>query len=74
VASCSSERLCRGCSSYDKRSCRDVSALVHCQRNCGETVDVLLDFTDHVINGLSVFHCHLLNHDDKGMTAKILFK
>jgi suppressor of ftsI len=38
------------------------------------TVDVILDFTDPVIKGVSVFHCHLLNHEDKGMMAKILFK
>ena len=37
------------------------------------TVDVILDFTDPVIEGMSVFHCHLLNHEDKGMMAKILF-
>ena len=40
----------------------------------GGTVDVLLDFTDPVIKGMAVFHCHLLNHEDKGMMAKILFK
>jgi suppressor of ftsI len=38
------------------------------------SVDVILDFTDPVIRGMSVFHCHLLNHEDKGMMAKILFK
>jgi suppressor of ftsI len=38
------------------------------------SVDVILDFTDPVIKGMSVFHCHLLNHEDKGMMAKILFK
>jgi FtsP/CotA-like multicopper oxidase with cupredoxin domain len=38
------------------------------------TADVILDFTDPVIKGMSVFHCHLLNHEDKGMMAKILFK
>jgi FtsP/CotA-like multicopper oxidase with cupredoxin domain len=38
------------------------------------SVDVILDFTDLVIKGMSVFHCHLLNHEDKGMMAKILFK
>jgi suppressor of ftsI len=37
-------------------------------------VDVLLDLTNPVIKGMSVFHCHLLNHEDKGMMAKILFK
>jgi suppressor of ftsI len=40
----------------------------------GNSVDVILDFTDPVIRGMSVFHCHLLNHEDKGMMAKILFK
>jgi suppressor of ftsI len=38
------------------------------------SVDVILDFTDPVIKGMSVFHCHLLNHEDKGMMAKILIK
>jgi len=38
------------------------------------SVDLILDFTDPVIKGMSVFHCHLLNHEDKGMMAKILFK
>jgi suppressor of ftsI len=40
----------------------------------GSSVDVILDLTDPVIKGMSVFHCHLLNHEDKGMMAKILFK
>jgi suppressor of ftsI len=38
------------------------------------SVDVILDLTDPVIKGMAVFHCHLLNHEDKGMMAKILFK
>jgi suppressor of ftsI len=38
------------------------------------TVDVIMDFTDPIIRGMSVFHCHLLNHEDKGMMAKILFE
>jgi FtsP/CotA-like multicopper oxidase with cupredoxin domain len=37
-------------------------------------VDVIMDFTDPVIRGMSVFHCHLINHEDKGMMAKILFE
>jgi FtsP/CotA-like multicopper oxidase with cupredoxin domain len=39
----------------------------------GGTVDLVMDFTDPIIRGMSVFHCHLLNHEDKGMMAKILF-
>ena len=38
------------------------------------TVDVVMDFTNPVIKGMSLFHCHLLNHEDKGMMAKILFE
>ena len=40
----------------------------------GGFVDVVMDFTDPVIRGMSVFHCHLLNHEDKGMMAKIFFE
>ena len=38
------------------------------------SVDLVMDFTDPIIRGVSVFHCHLLNHEDKGMMAKILFQ
>jgi FtsP/CotA-like multicopper oxidase with cupredoxin domain len=40
----------------------------------GSSVDLLMDFTDPIIRGMSLFHCHLLNHEDKGMMAKILFR
>jgi suppressor of ftsI len=40
----------------------------------GGSVDVVMDFTNPVIRGMSVFHCHLLNHEEKGMMAKILFE
>jgi FtsP/CotA-like multicopper oxidase with cupredoxin domain len=38
------------------------------------SVDLVMDFTDPIIRGVSLFHCHLLSHEDKGMMAKILFK
>lgn len=40
----------------------------------GGSVDIVMDFTDPIIRGMSLFHCHLLKHEDKGMMAKILFK
>ncbi|MEN3328085.1 MAG: hypothetical protein V7638_2892 [Acidobacteriota bacterium] len=40
----------------------------------GGSVDLIMDFTDPIIRGMSLFHCHLLNHEDKGMMAKILFE
>jgi FtsP/CotA-like multicopper oxidase with cupredoxin domain len=39
-----------------------------------ESLDLIMDFTDPIIRGLSVFHCHLLKHEDKGMMAKIVFE
>jgi len=41
----------------------------------GGIVDVIMGFTDAVIRSMSVcLCCHLLNHEDKGMMAKILFE
>ncbi len=37
-------------------------------------IDLMMDFTDPIIRGISLFHCPLLSHEDKGMMAKILFK
>jgi FtsP/CotA-like multicopper oxidase with cupredoxin domain len=37
------------------------------------SVDLIMDLTDPIIRGMSLFHCHLLSHEDKGMMAKILF-
>jgi FtsP/CotA-like multicopper oxidase with cupredoxin domain len=40
----------------------------------GGSVDVIMDFSNPIIKGMSLFHCHLLNHEDKGMMAKIFFE
>ena len=42
--------------------------------NPGGSVDLVMDFTDPIIRGMSLFHCHLLKHEDKGMMAKIMFE
>ena len=34
-------------------------------------VKVIIPFTDPVIVGRFVYHCHLLSHEDKGMMATI---
>jgi len=34
-------------------------------------VIMLMDFRDPVIRGEFVFHCHILDHEDQGMMAKI---
>jgi FtsP/CotA-like multicopper oxidase with cupredoxin domain len=37
-------------------------------------VDLMMGSVKSIIRGVSLFHCHLLSHEDKGMMAKILFK
>ena len=32
---------------------------------------LLMDFRDPIIKGTFVFHCHILDHEDHGMMAKI---
>jgi hypothetical protein len=39
-----------------------------------ESLDLIMDFTDLIIRGVSVFHRRLLKHEDKGMMAKTLFE
>ena len=46
----------------------------HSQVPYGGIVNLVMDFTDPAICGMSVFHCHLLSHEDKGMMAKLLFE
>jgi suppressor of ftsI len=38
------------------------------------TVDLVMDIRSPAIRGLAVLHCHILNHEDKGMMAKVLFQ
>jgi len=40
----------------------------------GSFVDLVMDFTDPIIRGMSLLHCHLLSHEQKGIMAKILFR
>jgi FtsP/CotA-like multicopper oxidase with cupredoxin domain len=35
-------------------------------------VKVVIPFTDPVIVGKFVYHCHLLSHEDRGMMATIV--
>lgn len=39
----------------------------------GDSLDIVLDARNPVIRGLSVLHCHMIRHEDKGMMAKVLF-
>jgi len=39
---------------------------VLCRPQAREAVDLVMDFTDPIIRGMSLFHCHLLKQEDKG--------
>jgi len=58
----------------DNKPVKDPMWLDTVNVSYGSSVDLVMDFTDPIIRGMSVFHCHLLNHEDKGMMAKILFR
>jgi len=58
----------------DKNPVKDPVWLDTVNVSYGSSVDLVMDFTDPIIRGMSLFHCHLLSHEDKGMMAKILFR
>jgi FtsP/CotA-like multicopper oxidase with cupredoxin domain len=33
--------------------------------------DVTIDFRDPIVRGTFLYHCHILDHEDQGMMAKI---
>jgi suppressor of ftsI len=43
----------------------------HEEHSVPGTVVMLMDFRDPIIRGEFVFHCHILDHEDQGMMAKI---
>lgn len=49
------------------------SQLIPHRRSDGRpgTLVLLMNFTDPIIKGTFVFHCHILDHEDHGMMAKI---
>jgi FtsP/CotA-like multicopper oxidase with cupredoxin domain len=50
----------------------DSTLIPHRQSNGkAGTLLMIMDFRDPVIKGTFLFHCHILDHEDKGMMAKI---
>jgi FtsP/CotA-like multicopper oxidase with cupredoxin domain len=58
----------------DRKSVKDPVWVDTVNVPYSSSVDLVMDFTDPIIRGMSLFHCHLLSHEDKGMMAKILFR
>jgi FtsP/CotA-like multicopper oxidase with cupredoxin domain len=49
----------------------DSVVVPHEKNNVPGTVTLLMDFRDPVIRGTFMSHCHILDHEDSGMMAKI---
>ena len=50
----------------------DSIVLPHRQKNGKPgTALIIADFRDPIIKGTFLFHCHILDHEDAGMMAKI---
>jgi FtsP/CotA-like multicopper oxidase with cupredoxin domain len=49
----------------------DTVLIPHRGRGKPGTLTLLMDFRDPIIKGTFVFHCHILDHEDRGMMAKI---
>jgi suppressor of ftsI len=58
----------------DRKAVKDPAWVDTVNVPYGSSVDLVMDFTDPIIRGMSLFHCHLLKHEDKGMMAKVLFR
>jgi len=49
----------------------DSQIIPHRSNGKAGTLDLLMDFRDPIIKGTFLFHCHILDHEDHGMMAKI---
>ena len=49
----------------------DSVVVPHQKNGTAGSITLLMDFRDPVIKGTFMFHCHILDHEDNGMMAKI---
>jgi FtsP/CotA-like multicopper oxidase with cupredoxin domain len=56
----------------DEDSLRDTVPLLPAAENRPSTVKVVIPFTDPEIVGRFVYHCHAVDHEDKGMMGTVL--
>ncbi len=53
-------------------SLRDVVDLPYAQHGVAGEVKVIIPFTDPIMVGRFVFHCHIVGHEDAGMMANLV--
>ena len=56
----------------DETGLRDVVDLPYAQNGVPGAVTVVIPFTDPVMVGRFVFHCHIVEHEDGGMMANVV--
>jgi len=54
-----------------ERQWRDTYNVPYARNHVPGTAKILVDFRDPVVRGTFVFHCHILDHEDGGMMAKV---
>jgi FtsP/CotA-like multicopper oxidase with cupredoxin domain len=57
--------------SQDELSLRDTFSLPPANQSGDSLVKLVIPFTDPVIVGRFVYHCHAVDHEDKGMMGVI---
>jgi suppressor of ftsI len=57
--------------SQNERSLRDTFSVPPATDTEPSTLKVVIPFTDPVISGRFVYHCHAVDHEDKGMMGII---
>ena len=56
----------------DETGLRDVIDLPYMQNGVPGTVKVIIPFTNPIMVGRFVFHCHIVGHEDAGMMANLV--
>ena len=59
---------------FQQTGLRDVVDVPYLVKGVPGEVEVIIPFTDPTIVGKFPFHCHLLEHEDKGMMANLVVK
>lgn len=59
---------------YDVRGLRDVVDIPFERNGVPGEVTLIIPFTNPIIVGKFVFHCHILEHEDAGMMANLVVK
>jgi suppressor of ftsI len=61
----------RGAERQNEDSLRDTTSMLPATDAAPSVLKVVIPFTDPVIVGRFVYHCHAVDHEDKGMMGVV---